>query len=124
MATPYIAGAYALVKSKYPSLTWSQILSLLQTTSVPTPWINDKSIIDATMAQGAGLVNVYNAIFNKGVVSPGQISVTDVTHTQWGIGNITIKNTAGAVRTYTLSHQGAGYMDYCKITLYSTTSAF
>ncbi|TAQ87058.1 hypothetical protein B7494_g4627 [Chlorociboria aeruginascens] len=111
MATPYIAGCFALVKSQFPTATVDEILALLQTNSSPMKWVFDSTLLSATAQQGSGLVNVYNAIFSDTKVSPGQILISDVTHTEYGSANVTIENTSGVAQTYTISHQGAGYMD-------------
>ena len=112
MATPYLAACYALVKSQFPRATIEQIRELLQTNANPVPWVYDTSILSATAQQGAGLVNAYNAIFTTSTISPGQIKISDVTHTIYGTANITIENTSTKSKSYSLSHQGAGYMDY------------
>ncbi|KAM3073458.1 hypothetical protein ACMFMG_004644 [Clarireedia jacksonii] len=112
MATPYIAACYALVKSQFPALTPHEILSLLQTTASPVSWVWDNTIFSATAQQGAGLVNAYAAVFSPSRISPGQIVVgDDPTHTTYGAANVTIQNTSGRSKTYTLSHLGAGYTD-------------
>lgn len=112
MATPYVSGSFALIKSQFPKATIQQILDLIQTTATPLPWIYDTSIITTPAQQGAGQINVYNAIFSKSTVSPGQLLISDVTHTVYGTANITITNPSLLPKTYTLSHQGAGYTDY------------
>ncbi|KAE8443393.1 hypothetical protein EG329_001952 [Mollisiaceae sp. DMI_Dod_QoI] len=112
MATPYLAGCYALVKSQFPSASVSEIRARLQVSANPVPWIFDKSILSATVQQGAGLVNVYDAIFADSKVSPGQLKVSDLNKTTYGVVNITIENTSANSKTYSLTHQGAGYMEY------------
>ena len=109
MATPYVAGSYALIKTQFPKATIKEIKELLQTTADPVPWANDIAVLSTTAQQGAGAINVYNAIFAKSKVSPGQIKVTDNSRTEYGKANITITNPSGNTKTYTLSHQGAGY---------------
>ncbi len=112
MATPYLAACYALVLSKFPGSSISSILSRLQTTATPLPWVYDQTIPSATAQQGAGLVNAYDAIFASSEISPGQIKISDVSTTVYGAANFTIKNTSPIIKTYTFSHEGAGYMDY------------
>lgn len=112
MATPYLAASYALVKSQFPSATIEQIKDMLQTNASPVPWVYNTAILSATAQQGAGLVNVYNAIFSKSVISPGQLLISDVSKTVYGTANITISNPSTKSVKYILSHQGAGYMDY------------
>ncbi|KAI6082955.1 subtilisin-like protein [Hypoxylon rubiginosum] len=111
MATPFISGCYALVKSQFPELSVGEILSLLQSTSTPIPWIWNDTMIAGTFQQGAGLVNVYNAITYQSRVSPGQLLVSDNSRTSYGAVNITIENHSDSPRTYTLSHQGASYSE-------------
>ncbi|RAL60898.1 hypothetical protein DID88_010223 [Monilinia fructigena] len=128
MATPYIAGCFALVKSQFPGASISQILSLLQTTATPVNWVWDSTILSATAQQGAGLINPYKAIFAQSKISPGQIVLgDDSSHTTFGSANITIENTSGSSKTYSFSHTGAGYTDgrlsgrtYNQIALYGT----
>lgn len=112
MATPYISACFALVKSQFPGATIQEIQNKLQTTASPVSWVYDSSILAATPQQGAGLVDAYNSIFSTSSISPGQFIATDVSHTEYGTTNITIENTSGSPKTYSLSHQGAGYMDY------------
>jgi len=112
MATPYVSGAYALIKSQFPKASITEIKERMQTTATQIPWIFDTKILSTTAQQGAGGINVYNAVFSKSVVSPGQIKVSDVSRTEYGTANITIKNTSGQPKAYTLSHKGAGYSDY------------
>ncbi|KAB8291780.1 hypothetical protein EYC80_006575 [Monilinia laxa] len=128
MATPYVAGCFALVKSQFPGATISQILSLLQTTATPVNWVWDSTILSATAQQGAGLINAYKAIFSQSTISPGQIVLgDDSSHTAFGSANITIENTSESSKTYSFSHIGAGYTDgqlsgraYNQIALYGT----
>jgi len=112
MATPYTSGSFALIKSQFPTASIKEVLNLMQTTATPLSWIYDQTILSATAQQGAGKINVYDAIFSKTTVSPGQLLISDVTHTEYGTANITISNGSPNSQTYTLSHTGAGYTDY------------
>lgn len=76
---------------------------------------NDERIFNQTMLsgsqqQGGGLVNVYKAITARSQVSPGQILASDVSKTVYGAANISITNKSLKTKSYTFSHQGAGYM--------------
>jgi subtilisin family serine protease len=112
MATPYIAASYALVKSVFPTATIEQIKDRLQANENPVPWIYNKTQIASTAQQGAGLVNVYNAIFSQSTISPSQLLVSDVSKTVYRAVNITIQNLSPGSKTYALAHEGAGYSDY------------
>ncbi|KAK6450359.1 hypothetical protein FP744_10006609 [Trichoderma asperellum] len=109
MATPYIAGCFALVKSQFPDWSVDEILIALQTTAQPTVWAWNQSLLATTAQQGAGLVNVYDAITTATRVSPGQLAVTDNNSTSFGLVNITVENNGNSTQTYTLGHRGAGY---------------
>ncbi|KAI1856563.1 hypothetical protein JX265_011522 [Neoarthrinium moseri] len=112
MATPYVSGSYALVKSQFPDLSVDDILALLQTNSKPVKWVWDESMLSATVQQGAGLVNPYDAIMSKTRVSPGQLLVTDNTHDTYGEETFVIENKANSPKTYSLSHEAAPFMFY------------
>ncbi|PON28188.1 peptidase [Trichoderma gamsii] len=109
MATPYIAACFALVKSQFPDWSVDEILVSLQTTAQPTAWAWNQSMLAATAQQGAGLVNVYDAITTATRVSPGQLAATDNNSTSFGLVNITVENNGNSTQTYTLGHRGAGY---------------
>ncbi|PVH74102.1 subtilisin-like protein [Cadophora sp. DSE1049] len=111
MATPYLAGCYALVKSQFPDETIQQIRNRLQITAKPMPWMYDRAMLSATPQQGAGLVNVFDAIYSETTVSPGQLTLF-TSKTAYDTANVTIENNSENPKTYTLSHEGAGYMDY------------
>ncbi|RYP70009.1 hypothetical protein DL769_005122 [Monosporascus sp. CRB-8-3] len=111
MATPFVSGCYALVKSQFPYLSVAEILSLLQSTSTPVNWVYNDTMVAATFQQGAGLVNVYDAIFYQSRVSPGQLLVSDNDRTTYGAVNITIENLSDIPKTYALSHLGASYSE-------------
>ncbi|KAH9219415.1 peptidase S8/S53 domain-containing protein [Leptodontidium sp. 2 PMI_412] len=74
MATPYMAGAYALIKSQKPSLSVSQIYSLMQNTGKTLPWYYNKNIKSSAIHQGAGLLNVQNALAYEFLITPTQLS--------------------------------------------------
>ncbi|KAI0386511.1 subtilisin-like protein [Hypomontagnella monticulosa] len=111
MATPFISGCYALVKSQFPELSVAEILSLLQSTSTPMKWVWNDTMTAGTFQQGAGLVNAYNAIMYRSRVSPGQLLVTDNSPTSYGLVNLTIENRSDSPKTYVLSHEGASYSE-------------
>jgi hypothetical protein len=73
MATPYLAASYALVKSQFPKASIVEITTRLQVNAKPLPWIWDNNMLSPTYQQGAGLVDVFNAIYSDSTISPGQL---------------------------------------------------
>jgi subtilisin family serine protease len=85
MSTPYLAASYALVKSQFPKASIAEITNRLQVNSKPVPWIWNNNMLSATYQQGAGLVNVFNAIYTKSTISPGQLKISDNSRDRvWG----------------------------------------
>ncbi|KAL8341889.1 hypothetical protein RB601_005296 [Gaeumannomyces tritici] len=111
MATPFLAGCYALVKSQFPEDNMARILERLQTTAKPMTWVFDEEMLSATAQQGAGLVDVHRAITAKTRLSPGQLRIADNNKRVFGRANITLTNGGMSPKTYKLSHRGAGYMN-------------
>ncbi|KAL2062880.1 hypothetical protein VTL71DRAFT_5952 [Oculimacula yallundae] len=114
MATPYMAGAYALIKSQRPKFTVSQIYSLMQNTGKTLPWFYNNNIKSSALQQGAGLLNVQNALAYESLISPTQLSAgLSRDWTTWKNTahlNFTITNLSSRSKTYKLSHTPAAFM--------------
>jgi subtilisin family serine protease len=111
MATPFVAGCYALVKSQFPNLSVDAITVLLQSTSRPVPTVLDKNLLSTTVHQGAGLVNPYRAISYQSTVYPGELNIGSEDDFLGHPKNITITNKSTRSKRYVLGHQGAGYVE-------------
>ncbi|KLU84816.1 hypothetical protein MAPG_03852 [Magnaporthiopsis poae ATCC 64411] len=111
MATPFLAGCYALVKSQFPEESMAEILERMQTTAKPMTWVFDGEMLSATAQQGAGLVDVHAAIAAQTRLSPGQLRIADNSKNMYGRVNITLGNRGKSPKTYKLSHRGAGFMN-------------
>ncbi|KAJ3296415.1 hypothetical protein HDU76_006728 [Blyttiomyces sp. JEL0837] len=105
MATPYVSGCIALLLQSNPTLTFEQVRAILQNTAVPAK-IYNSTLIDSTVNQGAGLVNIYNAINTKTIVTPSALALNDTANTQQHY-TIAITNNYKKDVTYTLSAFGA-----------------
>ncbi|KAI9147171.1 kilbournase [Paramyrothecium foliicola] len=108
MATPFVAGCYALLKSAYPDLTVDEITNLFTTTAQPAKYWGNNEVLHAVSHQGAGLINVWNAYqsgakFDNGAIVVGQSAKPVVR-------NITLTNTFGRGKTFEISHIPAGLM--------------
>jgi hypothetical protein len=112
MATPFVAGCFALLKSQRPGLSVAELVSLLQSTSTPIPYVYDNSILSTVVHQGSGMVNPFKAITYDTMVSPSEIRLGDLddfTRTPQTI-RITNKATSGK-KIFEISHHGAGYVE-------------
>ncbi|KZV95486.1 subtilisin-like protease [Exidia glandulosa HHB12029] len=110
MACPHVPAAAALIlqaKGATASVGKS-IRSLLQTTAaVVHSSKTDETLLQTVAQQGAGLLNVYNAIFYETTVSPSEILLNDTAN--WRSEHaITITNAGVAEKTYRLTHVPAG----------------
>jgi hypothetical protein len=80
MATPFVAGSAALllsVKGKSADVT-SAARTLFQTTAQMVPSNKtDGDPLQTLTQQGAGLINVFNAVHATTIVSPGELILND-----------------------------------------------
>lgn len=72
MACPHVAGAVALMKQARPTWTPEDIKAALSNTAIPLK--NSLNRTGATMAQGAGRINVHKAIHTETLVMPNSLS--------------------------------------------------
>lgn len=107
MATPFMAACYALVKSQNPDLSIKETYALLQNSAgAQLPWLYDTSILSSAAHQGAGTVNVHNALTWQSLVTPPQLNLGTTAKTVTT--NFTITNRSNRAKTYTFSHKPAG----------------
>ncbi|KAG8986919.1 hypothetical protein FRB90_003695, partial [Tulasnella sp. 427] len=110
MATPFTAGAAALILQRQgkTKATALGVRALLESTGKAVPGSKKSTDPLQTLAQaGAGLLNVYEAVFGTTVVTPTELALNDTayakpTHT------ITVKNTSKKAQTYKITHVPAG----------------
>ncbi|KAK5820847.1 peptidase S8/S53 domain-containing protein [Linnemannia elongata] len=103
MATPYYVGSQALyyqAKKSKPSGADAR-RAFKNTATIAKNW-GSKTYASA-VKQGAGLVNVLNAITATTAISPDRLDLLDTVNFR-GVQKITIKNTGKKTETYTLSH--------------------
>ncbi|RDB16703.1 Minor extracellular protease vpr [Hypsizygus marmoreus] len=110
MATPFVAGSAALlfsVKGKSPSVGRTA-RTLFETTAKRVPSTHtDGDPLQTVTQQGAGLINVFDAIHTTTIVSPGQLVLNDTAHFK-SPQTFTIRNTSRSVKRYKLTHVPAG----------------
>ncbi|MBB5234614.1 S8 family peptidase [Deinococcus budaensis] len=112
MASPHVAGVAALVieakRQAGQPIRAGDMRGLLQNTAVPKPWNGNPALgyLDYVHRQGAGMVNVVNALSTRVTVTPSKLSLGE---SEAGVKpqTLTITNSGSAPVTYAVSHQGA-----------------
>ncbi|KAG8915767.1 hypothetical protein FRC01_003516 [Tulasnella sp. 417] len=113
MATPFAAGAAALIlqkrgKGKDSALA---VRGLLESTGKAVPSSKKSGDPLQTLAQaGAGLLDVYEAVHGKTIVTPAQLALNDTAYGK-PEHTITIKNTSKKAQKYKITHVPAGTMN-------------
>ncbi|KAF7317797.1 Minor extracellular protease vpr [Mycena kentingensis (nom. inval.)] len=110
MATPYLAGASALllqVKGKGAAVAKSARNLFESTAATVASSPSDDGPLQTASQQGAGLIQVYKAIHSETTISPAQLLLNDTAHFA-GPQKFTVKNIGKKRKTYTLSHIPAG----------------
>ncbi|QRV93660.1 pyrolysin [Ceratobasidium sp. AG-Ba] len=110
MATPFVAGSSALllqIKGK-TAATAKVARTLFENTAIPVKQTaTNTSLLETASHQGAGLIQVYDAIHATGTITPAELLLNDTANFK-GVHTIFIKNSGKKVVTYTLSHVPAG----------------
>ncbi|KAJ3107280.1 hypothetical protein HDU97_004419 [Phlyctochytrium planicorne] len=107
MSSPYASGAMALLLEAkgVGNLDFKSAQTLLMNTAEPKR-IYRSPLVDSVTRQGAGLINIFNAITTKTVVEPPLIQLNDTKYTQQHY-TISISNHNTVQVEYTLEAQGA-----------------
>ncbi|KAF8634300.1 hypothetical protein AX17_004252 [Amanita inopinata Kibby_2008] len=110
MATPFVAGSAALlfeVKGKSADVGRGARTLFETTAERVSSSHTDGDPLQTVTQQGAGLINVHNALRYTTVVTPGELILNDTAHYR-PVHRITITNTAKRAKTYKLTHVPAG----------------
>ncbi|KAK7032714.1 minor extracellular protease vpr [Favolaschia claudopus] len=110
MATPHTAGSSALllqVKGKTAAVARGA-RTLFQATAQPISSSHtDGDPLQTVSQQGAGLIQVYDAIYGTTLLSKTELLLNDTKHFV-GTQKFSVKNAGKTVKTYTLRHTPAG----------------
>ncbi|KAI8647639.1 peptidase S8/S53 domain-containing protein [Parasitella parasitica] len=123
MAAPYVAGSVALYlnsegKNKRRSIAY--INEQFQNYAYPTKIFNTTEI-DSPLRQGAGLVQVYDAITQKTHISPAQISFNDTATTKYRTQTITVVNHGSTTIQYEVVNEVATGISPYDVKVYGYT---
>ena len=105
MSSPHVAGAAALLKEAHPSLPAASFRDVLQNSADPAVWSLNPALglLDNVHRQGAGMVDIDDAINATTSIVPGKLSLGE---SQAGPATrtLTLTSNANASVTYDLSH--------------------
>ncbi|KAL0953072.1 hypothetical protein HGRIS_007272 [Hohenbuehelia grisea] len=108
MATPFAAGAAALVLQARGKQVARSLRDIFQSTSAGVAATHEKgSPLQTVSQQGAGLIHVDRAVHTSTLVTPAQLMLNDTANFD-SFHTITVKNTGSEPVTYQLSHVAAG----------------
>jgi subtilisin family serine protease len=108
MATPLVAGAYALIAEARATLDPAIIQSLLSATSKQQSFLDPyeggyQDYLAPPMQQGNGIIQVYDALQLTSSLKPTSLSFNDTAHFTQTV-NFTISNEGRKDITYEISH--------------------
>ena len=106
MASPHVAGAAALLMQARPGLAAADYRQVFQNSADPKPWSGNPGLgfLDAVHRQGAGMIDIDDAIASTTTISPGKISLGEG---MGGSATLTLRNSGSSAVTYALSHVSA-----------------
>ncbi|GAA1137813.1 hypothetical protein GCM10009583_04380 [Ornithinicoccus hortensis] len=104
MSSPHAAGAAALLLQAHPDLAPQQVRDTLQNSADPAMWsLNPAAgLLEGAHRQGAGLIDVDDAILATAAISPGKLSLGEGTEaiTQ----TVEVSNDGESDVTYTIAN--------------------
>lgn len=108
MSSPHVAGAAALLLQAKPGLQAVQVRDVLQNSADPKFWSLAPAygLLDNVHRQGAGMLDIDDAILATTLVTPGKISAGEGEAGPYS-DQIMIRNNGSAAVTYDLSYVNA-----------------
>ncbi|CAO3636861.1 unnamed protein product [Cunninghamella blakesleeana] len=116
MASPYISGCVALYleyarKNGLPTSP-SYVMEQFQNYALPATRNTEASLLDTPLHQGAGLIQLYDAITKSTHVTPSSISFNDTASTtEYKSHTLTITNNGNDLITYKISNKPSYSID-------------
>src|SRR4030042_1491691 len=108
MSTPHVAGAAALLLQARPNTPSQAVRGILQNSADPKVWSGNQGLgfLDNVHRQGAGMLDIDDAILSTTKIEPGKISAGEGEAGPF-IQALSIENNAAAAVTYDLSFVNA-----------------
>ena len=108
MAAPHVAGAAALLLQAKPKTPSQAVGRILQNSADPAPWSLGPSygLLDNIHRQGAGMLDIDDAILATTKIEPGKIALGESEHGP-SVHMLTIENGGSESVTYDLSFESA-----------------
>lgn len=105
MASPHVAGAAALYLQAHPATRAADVRDILQNSADPKNWWGNPALglLDNVHRQGAGMVDIDDAILATTLIQPGKLSLGE-SEAGPATRTLTIKNNGSSAVTYDLSH--------------------
>ena len=104
MAAPHVAGAAALFLEEHPGIDPLRLREILQNNAVPAPLLPpNAAFLNAAHRQGAGMLQIDDAIRATSLVTPSKLPLGEGTVAQTK--TLTITNNGASPVTYTPSHR-------------------
>ncbi len=107
MASPHVAGAVALLLQAKPNTNAQAVRDILQNSADPAPWWGAPAAgyLDNVHRQGAGMLDIDDAILAGTEVTPGKLALGETSGPVTR--KITIWNRTKSAVTYDLSYENA-----------------
>jgi minor extracellular serine protease Vpr len=108
MASPHVAGAAALLLQARPGTPAQNVRDILQNSADPSLWslAPGYGLLDNVNRQGAGLLDIDDAILSTTEIEPGKISAGEGEAGPF-VQQLTIENDSDTPVTYDLSYENA-----------------
>jgi hypothetical protein len=106
MSSPHVAGAVALLLQRHPRTPSQAVRTILQNSADQKPRAGGPAGLDHVHRQGAGMLDIVDAILATTKVEPGKLALGE---SQSGpqTRRLTVENKGNAWITYVLSHEAA-----------------
>ena len=105
MSSPHVAGTVALLLEARPNTPPAAVRTILQNNASPVAWWGNPALgfLDNVHRQGAGLVQIADAVLSTTKVEPGKLALGE-SQSGPATRTLTIENNGPAAVTYNLGH--------------------